>query len=90
MTLGRGTVLLMTTPAVSEAAALADLAAHPGINWRPFGRDDLPAIADFYAECEAHDRNPERQSRGDLQEFWDAPRPRPESDTLVGDDPGER
>lgn len=81
---------MTTTPDLSESHALADLAAHPAIDWRPFGRDDLPAIADFYAECEAHDRNPERQSLGGLQEFWDSPRSRPEEDTLVGYDLNDR
>lgn len=75
---------------LSEADARADLAAHPAINWRPFGRDDLPAIAEFYAECEAYDHNPERQSLGGLMEFWDSSRSRPEVDTLVGYDPNDR
>ncbi|MCD4525456.1 GNAT family N-acetyltransferase [Nocardioides sp. cx-173] len=74
------------TPGLSEAEALAALAAHPAITWRPFGREDLPAIADLYAECEAYDRNPERQSLGGLQEFWDSPRSRADEDTLVGYD----
>lgn len=56
----------------------------PGILWRPFGREDLPAIAEFYAECESYDHNPERRSLAGLQEFWDSPRSRPEGDTLVG------
>lgn len=73
-------------PAPGEAAAFGGLAAHPGITWRPIGRDDLPAVADFYAECEAFDRNPERQSLGGLQEYWDSPRSVPQADTLVGFD----
>jgi GNAT superfamily N-acetyltransferase len=77
---------MMATPDLGESDALADLVADPAINWQPFGRDDLPAIADFYAECEAFDRNPERQSLAGLQEFWDSPRSRPEEDTLVGYD----
>lgn len=87
MTISRETVFRMTDTTIpSEADARADLASHPAINWRPFDRDDLPAIADFYAECEAFDRNPERQSLSGLQEFWDSPRSRPEADTLVGYD----
>jgi len=58
----------------------------PGVSWRPFARADLPAIARFYAECEAFDRNPERQSLADLEEFWDSPRSRPDEDTLLGVD----
>ena len=78
------------TTVPSEAIARADLAAHPDVNWRPFGREDLPAIAEFYTECEAHDRNPERQSLAGLQEFWDSPRSRPDVDTLVGYDPDDQ
>lgn len=69
-----------------EAEARAALESTPGIVWRPFGRHDLPAIAAFYAECEAYDHNPERKSLAGLQEFWDAPRSRPDEDTLVGFD----
>ena len=36
-----------------EAGARADLEAIRGLDWRPFGRDDLPAIADFYAGAPA-------------------------------------
>ena len=91
MAISRGRVFRMTdTLDLSEADARADLAAHPAINWRPFGRDDLPAIAEFYAECEAYDHNPERQSLGGLMEFWDSSRSRPEADTLVGYDPNDR
>ncbi|MBC9735489.1 GNAT family N-acetyltransferase [Nocardioides marmotae] len=78
------------TTVPSEAGARADLAALPDLSWRPFGREDLPAIAEFYAGCEAHDRNPERQSLAGLQEFWDSPRSRPDADTLVGYDPDGR
>jgi ribosomal protein S18 acetylase RimI-like enzyme len=56
------------------------------LTWRPFGRDDLPAIAAFYAACEAHDHNPERHSLSALEEFWDSPRSHPDADTLVGSD----
>ena len=77
-------------PCLSEADALADLAAHPAIRWQPFGRADLPAIAEFYAKCEVYDHNPERQSLGGLLEFWDSPRSRPEADTLVGYDSDRR
>jgi mycothiol synthase len=87
VTTSGGRVVRMTdTPCLSEADARADLAAHPSVSWRPFGRDDLPAIAEFYAECEAYDHNPERQSLGGLLEFWDSRRSRPEADTLVGYD----
>lgn len=71
---------------ISEAAARAGLDELPGIAWQPFGRDDLPAIAEFYTECEAYDANPERTSLADLGEFWDSPRSVPEEDTLVGHD----
>ncbi len=67
-----------------EAAARARLDALPGLTWRPLERDDLPAILDLYAECEAHDDNPEHASLVELQEFWDSPRSRPEEDTLAG------
>ena len=77
-------------PDLSEADARADLAAQRDISWRPFGREDLPAIADFYTECEDYDRNPERQSLVGLQEFWDSPRSCPEADTLVGYDLDDR
>jgi mycothiol synthase len=73
-----------------EAGARVALEASPGTTWRSFGRDDLPAIAEFYAECEAVDHNPERQSLVGLQEFWDSPRSRPDEDTLVGFDSGGR
>ena len=78
------------TPDLTEADALAELTALPAVRWRPFGRDDLPAIAELYAECEAFDRFSERQSLGALREFWDSPRSRPEADTLVGYDPNDR
>ena len=74
------------TPTTTEAEARAALEALDGITWRPFGRDDLPAIAELYAACEVFDRNPERQSLTALQEFWDSPRSRPDEDTLVGHD----
>ncbi len=70
----------------NEPRARAALDALPGLTWRPFGRDDLPAVAAFYAECETHDRNPERRSLVGLQEFWDSPRSRPDADTLVAHD----
>ena len=77
------------TSDLSESEARTALDAIPGISWRAFDRDDLPAIAEFYADCEAHDRNPERKSLAGLQEFWDSPRSRPDLDTLVGyDDTG--
>ncbi len=77
-------------PQLSAAQALTDLGAHPGISWRPFDRSDLPAIAGFYAECEAYDHNSERQSLSGLTEFWDSPRSRPDEDTLVGFDRDDR
>lgn len=70
----------------SEADARVALEAIPGVAWRPFGRDDLPAIAELYAACEAYDHNPERRSLAGLEEFWDSPRSRPDEDTLVGFD----
>lgn len=73
--------------AVQAEAALRRL---PGITWRPFERESLPAIADFYATCGAHDRNPERQSLAGLREFWDSARSRPADDTLVGREDGGR
>ncbi|MFC6704015.1 GNAT family N-acetyltransferase [Flexivirga alba] len=72
----------MTLP--SEATARHTLDELRGISWQPFGREDLPAIAAFYTECEAYDENPERSSLADLEEFWDSPRSVPEEDTLVG------
>ena len=75
---------------LSETDARAVLEAIPGITWRPFGRDDLPAIAVFYADCETYDRNPERRSLSGLQEFWDSPRSCPDADTLVGYDGSDR
>ena len=71
-------------PAPSEADARAALEATPGVVWRPLRREDLPAIAAFYARCEAYDDNPERHSLVGLEEFWDSPRSRPDEDTLVG------
>lgn len=71
---------------LSESRARAVLDSIGGISWRSFERADLPAIAGFYAECEAFDRNPERHSLAGLQEFWDSPRSRPDEDTLVGVD----
>ncbi len=71
---------------VSEADARAALEAVPGVTWRAIGRSDIPAIARFYAECEAFDRNPERHSLAGLEEFWDSPRSRPDQDTLLGVD----
>jgi len=88
--LRRGTLSTIEPVLVTEAEARAALTAIPGITWRPFGRDDLPAIADFYAECESFDRNEERQSLSALREFWDSPRSRPELDTLVGYDAAGR
>lgn len=73
---------------ISEAAARAALDEFPGISWQPFGRNDLPAIAEFYTECETYDENPERTSLADLEEFWDSPRSVPDEDTLVGRDSG--
>ena len=76
---------------LSEADARSALdALEPGLSWRAFRRDDLPAIAAFYADCEAHDHNPERQSLSRLQEFWDSPRSHPDVDTLVGYDSSDR
>ena len=74
------------TEILTEALARATLDALPGIRWRPFDRDELPAIAAFYQVCEAHDDNPERTSLTGLEEFWDSPRSVPESDTLAGFD----
>ncbi|MEW1953101.1 GNAT family N-acetyltransferase [Terrabacter sp. NPDC080008] len=71
-------------PCLTEADARASLEDLPDLSWRPFGREDLPAIAAFFAECESFDGNPERQSLSGLQEFWDSPRSRPAEDTLVG------
>ncbi len=71
---------------LTESEARAALQAIPGVTWRPFRRDDLPAIAAFYAAAERYDRNPERQSLSGLYEFWDSPRSRPDDDTLVGHD----
>lgn len=70
----------------TETEARAALEALPGLTWRPMARDDLPAVARFFAECETHDDNPERQSLSGLEEYWDSPRSRPEEDTLVGYD----
>jgi mycothiol synthase len=69
---------------VEEREARARLDALPGLTWQPIGREDLPAVADLYATCEAFDQNPERQSLRGLQEYWDSPRSRPDLDTLVG------
>ena len=69
-----------------ERQCRADLDALPGLTWTPIGREDLPAVAALYAECEAHDANPERQSLPDLEEYWDSPRSRPDEDTLLGRD----
>lgn len=75
----------------SEADARSALEAIcPGLTWRPFDRDDLPRIAEFYADCEAYDHNPERHSLSGLQEFWDSPRSHPDADTLVGYDGSDR
>ncbi|NYD43707.1 GNAT family N-acetyltransferase [Nocardioides panaciterrulae] len=71
---------------MSERDARAALEAFPGLTWAPLERDRLPAVAEFYAECEAYDANPERRSLAGLEEFWDSPRSRPEEDTLVGSD----
>jgi ribosomal protein S18 acetylase RimI-like enzyme len=80
-------MMAVVDPYPSEADARSALeAACSGLTWRPFGRDDLPAIADFYAACEAYDHNPERHSLAALEEFWDSPRSRPDADTLVGSD----
>ena len=69
--------------AAAEARARRRLTSLPGLTWAPFERVDLPEIAEFYRLCEENDENPERRSLSGLQEFWDAPRSRPESDTLV-------
>ena len=61
-----------------------------GLRWRAFERADLPAIARFYAACEAFDRNPERHSLAGLEEFWDSPRSCPDEDTLLGVDDANR
>lgn len=74
------------TDFLTEAEARTALDAVPGIRWRPFAREDLPAIAAFYRVCEAHDENPERTSLPGLEEFWDSPRSVPEADTLAGFD----
>jgi mycothiol synthase len=71
---------------LSEADARAALEAIPGLSWRPFAREDLPAIAQLYAECEAYDDNPERHSLAGIEAFWDSPRSRPDEDTLLGVD----
>jgi mycothiol synthase len=71
---------------LDEPQCRAELDALPGLVWRPIGRDDLPAVAALYAECEAHDANPERQSLADLEEYWDSPRSRPDEDTLLARD----
>jgi GNAT superfamily N-acetyltransferase len=71
---------------VSRSDARAALEALAGLTWRPFEREDLPGVAELYAECEAYDENPERTSLAGLQEFWDSPRSRPEEDTLAGYD----
>ncbi|GAB3588112.1 GNAT family N-acetyltransferase [Calidifontibacter terrae] len=68
---------------LTEADARAALDA-TGLTWRSLGRDDLPATAEFYAQCETHDENPERTAVSRLEEFWDSPRSRPEEDTLIG------
>ncbi|MEP7332780.1 MAG: GNAT family N-acetyltransferase [Terracoccus sp.] len=72
----------------TETEARTALDALPGIRWRPFTREDLPAVAEFYQVCEAHDENPERTSLPGLEEFWDSPRSVPEHDTLSGFDAG--
>lgn len=71
---------------VSESDARAGLDSISGVAWRAFERADLPAIADFYAECEVFDRNPERRSLAGLEEFWDSPRSRPDEDTVLAVD----
>lgn len=77
-------------PTTDEARARAALDALPGLRWEPLGRDRLPAVSRFYAECEAFDHNPERTSLAGLQEYWDSPRSRPDEDTLVGSDSSGR
>lgn len=74
----------------AEGAARTHLSRIPGFTWTPFDRDDLPEIADFYATVESFDRNPERSSLADLQDFWDSPRSVPEEDTLVARDESGR
>lgn len=74
----------------TEATARAAQDEISTITWRPFDREDLPAIAAFYALVEAHDNNPERTSLADLQDFWDSPRSVPERDTLIGLDANGR
>lgn len=73
-----------------EPRARAALEAIAGLRWRAFERADLPAIARFYAACEAFDRNPERHSLAGLEEFWDSPRSCPDEDTLLGVDDANR
>ncbi len=72
----------------AEQTALADLDALPGITWRRGDRADVPAIARLYAEAEAHDRNPERMSASDIEEYWDSPRSVPDEDLILGHDSG--
>jgi mycothiol synthase len=69
-----------------ESAARRDLDALPGLTWRGFTRADVPEVAALYAACEAADDNPERRSRGSLEEYVDSPRARPLDDVLVGRD----
>ncbi|WP_374968188.1 GNAT family N-acetyltransferase [Terrabacter sp. BE26] len=71
---------------VAKAEARVALESLPGLTWRPIRRDDLPAVAAFFGECEEYDHNPERQSLTGLQEYWASPRSRPDEDTLVGYD----
>jgi ribosomal protein S18 acetylase RimI-like enzyme len=75
---------------LTESQARAELDAIPGISWQTPTRDELPAIAELYAECEAFDQNPERESLIGLQEYWDSPRSRPDLDLLVGYDESGR
>lgn len=73
---------------LGEAEARSVLDALPGLRWRPFAREDLPAIDAFHQVCERVDKNPERSSLPDLEEFFDSPRSVPELDTLAGFDAG--
>ncbi|GAB2485565.1 hypothetical protein GCM10027030_19470 [Luteococcus sediminum] len=74
----------------TESAARTHLSQIPEFTWTSFDRDDLPEIADFYATVESFDRNPERASLAELQDFWDSPRSVPEEDTLVARDESGR
>lgn len=73
----------MTTLDDDLQRARAELEAWPDLTWRPWGREDLPAVSAMLTEVEQVDQPSERHSLDELEEYLASPRSSPDRDTLA-------